>query len=164
MISVIKGWLKCRGTWETNQNHKKVPCAYFYCFASLVDRRETVSCIWSKVYVLQVLSTKILSFPQVYFQHFNHSCFAAQDFAEQLFCKTSSTDCVWFIWLRTGIYIFITKYILRKWRSYFSCIFFIFSELSKNGPGLIWWLQTTLRPLIILAVQNLKPLRNMQLQ
>ena len=73
-----------------------------------------------------------LIFPQVSFQHFNHSYFAAQDFAEQLFCKTSFTDCVWFIWLpfrwfRTGIHILITnKYTLGKWRSYFSCIFFIF--------------------------------------
>ena len=102
-----------------------------------------------------------LIFPQVSSQHFNHSYFAAQDFAEQLFCKTSFTDCIWFIWLpfrwlRTGIYILITKYILRKWRSYFSWIFSIFFfELNKGREGLIWWLQTTLRPIIILVVQNL---------
>ena len=110
-----------------------------------------------------------LIFPQVSFQHFNYSCFAAQDFAEQFFCKTSFTDCFWFIrlpfrWPRTGIYILITKYILRKWRSYFPCISLFFSELNKGRPGLIWWLQTNLRPLIILAVQNLMSLRNMQYQ
>ena len=30
-----------------------------------------------------------------------------------------------------------------------------FSELNKGRAGLIWWLQTTLRPIIILVVQNL---------
>ena len=38
--------------------------------------------------------TFYLIFPQVSFQHFNRSYFAAQDFAEQLFWKTSFTDCV----------------------------------------------------------------------
>ena len=78
-----------------------------------------------------------LIFLQVSFQHFNHSNFTAQDFAEQLFCKTSFTDCARFIWLpfrclRTGIYILITKYIMRKWRSYFSCISFIFGWAQQR--------------------------------
>ena len=47
-----------RGPWETNQNHKKVPCVLCYWFASLVDRREAVTCIWSTGYVSQFLSTK----------------------------------------------------------------------------------------------------------
>ena len=106
-----------------------------------LDRREAVSCIWSTVYVSQYLSTKTLS-------DFSTSIFSTwfcrfdQHFAEQLFCETSFTDCVWFIWLpfrwlRTGIYILITKYILRKWRSYFSCISFIFFlSLTKAGQAL----------------------------
>ena len=83
-----------------------------------------------------------LIYPQVSFQHFNHSYFAAQDFAEQLFCKTSFTDCVWFIWrpfrwLRTWIYILITKYILCKWRNYFSCISFdVFWAYQRQGVTL----------------------------
>ena len=102
-----------------------------------LDRREAVSCIWLTVYVSQYLSTKTLS-------DFSTSIFSTwfcrfdQDFAEQLFCKTSFTDCVWFIWLRTGIYILITKYILRKWRSYFPCISFIFFLiLTKAGQSLL---------------------------
>ena len=129
----------------------------------------------------------------VSFQHFNHSYFAAQDFAEQFFCKTylfnisitailqlkilqNSSFAKHFSLTVSDLYdshlddsgleytFWLQNISYANEEAIFPASPLFFSELNKGRPGLIWWLPTTLRPLIMLTVQNLMSLRNMQLQ
>ena len=61
-----------------------------YWFASLAERGEAVSCI--SMFHSSYQPKFYLIFPEVSSQYYNHSYFAAHDFAEQLFCETSFAD------------------------------------------------------------------------